>query len=119
MIDITHYLRRKYNHKIRWMNYWHQIDEILETGAGTVLEVGKGNGIVSDYLRKVGIQITTIDIDSTTRPDVVGSVASLPFEDDQFDLVLAAEILEHLPQNEIKIALSELKRVSKEKILIT
>lgn len=41
-----------YDEKARWISYWHQINEVLKTNARTVLEVGIGNGTVSDYLKR-------------------------------------------------------------------
>jgi len=101
------------------MNFWHQIDEVLELRPETLLEVGKGGGVVSDHLKKSGICVTTIDVDAGTHPDVVGSVLSLPFKDREFDIVLMAEVLEHLPFNEIPEALRELHRVTKRGIVVT
>ena len=75
------------------MNFWHQIDEILELHPLSLLEIGKGGGVVSDHLKKSGVNITTLDNDAGTNPDIVGSIMRLPLKDKEFDMVLAAEVL--------------------------
>ena len=84
-----------------------------------VLEIGIGNGFVSDYLKKRGINITTCDIDQKLNPDIVASVLNLPFEDEQFDVVACYEVLEHIPYDRVSLAISELARVSKKRVIIS
>lgn len=110
MVD---YFSKGYDDKKRWASYWRQIDEILAFNPKKVLVVGKGNGFVSGYLKLTGIETVTLDIDETLRPDIVASVLKMPFFDNEFDAVLCAEVLEHLPYSEFNKALSEIKRVAK------
>jgi ubiquinone/menaquinone biosynthesis C-methylase UbiE len=65
------------------------------------------------------VNIKNCDIDADLRPDIVSDVRALPIENNKFDLVVAYEILEHLPFDDFKKALEELKRVSKEKVIIS
>lgn len=115
----NHYFTPAYNHKARWIHYWQQGRLILDSGVGAVLEIGPGGGVVTEFLRNAGLKITTIDIDSNLKPDVVGSVLNMPFKDNEFDLILAAEILEHLPFKNFQKALSEIKRVTKKNAIIS
>ncbi len=85
----------------------------------TVLEVGLGNGLVRNYLNRQGVQMTTIDIDPELHPDIVGSVTNIPVEDNSYDVVLAAQIIEHLPYEEAKKAMKEIARVSKKGAMIS
>lgn len=39
------------------------------------------------------------------------SLASLPFEDDSFDLVFGNDVLQHVPEDEVEYSLGELRRV--------
>jgi ubiquinone/menaquinone biosynthesis C-methylase UbiE len=106
------YLSARYNNRTRWMNFWHQIDEIQRLQPKTILEIGKGSGFVADYLQKRGYNITTVDIDPSTHPDIVASCEQLPVADKSYDLVVAAEVLEHLPFERVESTLRELRRVA-------
>jgi len=101
------------------MNYWHQIDTIVGTKSVTVLEVGGGNRLVADHLVKLGFDVTVVDIDPELKPDIVGSVLELPFQDNAFDVILAAEVLEHLPFCDFSRAVSEIRRVTKKYAVIS
>jgi len=115
----SHYLTLAYNHKGRWIHYWQQINLVLKSGAKTILEIGPGIGIVTKFLREAGFKVTTLDIDPKLKPDIVASVLNMPFKDDEFDLVLAAEVLEHLPFEEFKKALLGIRRVTKKNAIIS
>lgn len=114
-----HYYTARYLNFGRWMNYWHQVDSIRRLGERAVLEIGLGNGTVRDALEKLGFVITTLDIDRSLNPDVVGSATEIPLPDNSFGTVLAAEILEHLPWNEFGRALDEIRRVTKRYAVIS
>ena len=107
-----HYYK-EYDSKQRFISYWHQIDEILSLNPERVLEVGIGNGFVSNYLARSGITVMTLDIDKRLNPDVVGSVLKIPFPDRSFNVVSCCEVLEHLPYEDFTRALSEIYRVSR------
>lgn len=108
-----------YDHRARWLSYRYQWDAVLKLGIKKALEIGPGNGTVTDYLRKQGILVTTLDIDPALKPDIVASLLEIPLPDNSFDLVMACEALEHLPFEQFTSALRELGRVSKKYILIS
>lgn len=118
-VDKKHYFRKKYDDLNRFISYFYQIDLATEVNPETILEIGKGNGTVSDYLKKLGYKVTTADIDASLAPDQLADVRKLPFQDGSFDLVTACEILEHIPFEELPVALSEIARVSKKYVLIS
>lgn len=108
------YTNNNYITKDRWNNYWYQIQGIrMFSEARNVLEIGPGGKLVSDLLDKIGFSVKTLDINKNVEPDYVASADNLPMADKSFDIVLAAEILEHLPFDKMEKALSEIKRVSK------
>ena len=98
-----------------------------------VLDVGAGNGRHSFEALKRGAGVIALDLDQTYLPIVrdmalgmqeqgeaqpdalIGAVRAtaldLPFPDASFDRVIAAEVLEHIPDD--RAAMSELARVLK------
>lgn len=117
-VDPSHY-GRKYDSKRRFLSYWHQIDEALALNPSRTLEIGVGNGFVAAYLRSRGLAVTTLDIDERLKPDVVGSATKLPFEEGSFELVMACEILEHIPYTEALAAFREIRRVASRSAVIS
>ncbi|GMU25358.1 methyltransferase domain-containing protein [Patescibacteria group bacterium] len=118
-VEAKHYFRPRYIHKERWINYWYQLQAIFESKASRILEIGIGNGLVLDTLRKVGIHVETVDIDPSLHPDIVASAVRLPMQNEAYDFVLCAEVLEHLPPDQVKAALEEIFRVTRDCALIT
>lgn len=109
----------QYDYQERWISYWYQIDEILKLEPRTVLEIGIGNKTVSDYLKKQGLEVKTLDTNEDLKPDFIANVISMPLADDSFDVVLCAEVLEHLSFEDFEKALLELKRVSRKYIVLS
>jgi len=112
-VSSRHYYERAYNSKERVCSYWHQVDEIIELGARRVLEVGPGAGVVTDWLRRAGIEVLTLDMDADVGADLRGSVTAVALGDDAVDAALCAQVLEHLPFEEVEGALSELGRIAR------
>lgn len=89
----------------------------------TVLDAGCAEGFVSRHLATtMGLRFASVGVDIDDMalrrgvqvfPEMqraVGSVLSLPFPDEHFDLVLCTEVLEHLAHPDV--ALRELRRVT-------
>lgn len=126
----TKYFDKSYITMERWFSYYSQIRAVLETVEGDrtlsgdglrVLEIGCGNRITSLALSQLlpGSEIKTMDIDSDLSPDILGDIRSIPIGDDSFDIVLAFEVLEHIPLGDLTQALGELARVSRKHVLIS
>jgi len=109
----------KYDYQDRWISYWHQIDEVLRLKPETVLEIGIGNKTIADYLKKQKLEVKTLDISKNLNPDFIASVLDMPLDNNLFDVILCAEILEHLPFNKFEKALLELKRVTRKYIVLS
>jgi len=62
---------------------------------GTVLDVGAGDGKLGEYLNP-GHHYTGIDETPRGPSVLVGTAYELAFEDDSFDTVVLAEVIEHL-----------------------
>jgi len=113
----------RYDHLARFISYWHQIDEVLKLSGGgqnkSILEIGPGNKFLTDYLRKCGLAVRCVDIDQANSPDCVSSAQNLPVRDDSFDLVVAFQVLEHLPFSLFAPSLQEMGRVAREHLLFS
>jgi SAM-dependent methyltransferase len=105
------------------------LDQALPGRApATILEVGVGEGEVSARIRArypgaavVGLDLPDGKLAAAWRARhltcVYGDIASLPFATGAFDLVLAIEVLEHVPDPEA--ALAELDRVGRDRFVMS
>src|SRR3989344_7590293 len=118
-VSKKHYLSLDYDSKGRWISYWYQISEVLSFKPKNVLEIGVGNRTVSDYLKKLCIRVTTCDFDKNLKPDVIADILNLPFKKNSFDVVLCAEVLEHIPFENFSRALAQIHKVTKKAAVIT
>lgn len=101
------------------------IREVLPQAAGraTMLEVGAGNGFLTSAL-KPHFDLWCLDFSHTMLarnplPEarkVQGLAESLPFEDNEFDIVFCANLLHHL-ENPLD-AVREMKRVAKHHVIL-
>ncbi len=111
---------QKYCGLERMASYQNQLAEIIGLSPQNVLEVGVGDKVVANYIaNNTNIRYTGLDIAADLRPDVLGDVLALPFDDSTFDVVCAFEVLEHLPWEKFDLALNQLFRVSRSSVLIS
>jgi len=106
----------------RFSSYYFQLNEILQlprSRATCVLEVGPGHGILGSLLRNFGFKLDTLDLTYNSKPTLVGDVRNIPAKDNSYDLVCAFEVLEHLPFDQFKKAISEMARCSKNFVFIS
>lgn len=103
----------------QFLSFFYQQKTIKDLDKKNILEIGIGNKFLTNYLKSDDIKITTCDIDKDLNPDYVADIRKLPFKDNSFDLVVAFEVLEHLPFADFEIALKEIKRVSQEYVAIS
>ena len=108
-----HYFESSYDSKERFVSYWNQTSELIKLRCNKYLEIGIGNSLVSDYLKKRNYCITTMEFDPTLNPNVIGSIEKLPFANESFDAVACFEVLEHFPYEQTHPILKEIYRVTK------
>jgi len=96
------------------------VKTILTENPKTILEIGPGNYIVTNILSDLGFDVQTLDIDPDIAPDIVCDITNdnLPSITNKYDLVLAAEVLEHVEYKDSIKVLKNLKTIT-EKLLIT
>ena len=93
----------------------------VEKHKGRVLEVGCGEGYLSNYIFMKGRSIVSLDIDSLRLIKakqlnpylnlIKGDAQCLPFPDNSFDIIISVENIEHLPN--VDQHLFEVKRILK------
>lgn len=115
----------------RFLRRLERVVATTATGAGSLLDVGCGEGVVTERLAALlpHVRVVGLDVDDPAlarswrerrgenlafRP---GSAYRLPFADGSFDVALAIEVLEHLERPEQAVA--ELARVARRGIVVS
>lgn len=114
----------------RWMqriaNHYRALSIKLYLNPNTVLDIGCGTGKLVKALRRFGIEAYGVEISEDAvklaQPHIrqylkKGDITKLPYEDNQFDLVVTFDVLEHMEKSKIRKAIDESIRVSKKHIL--
>ena len=90
------------------------------------LDIGCGTGGLVKALRRFGIDAYGVEIsdqaldlaEKTIRPFLKkGDITNIPHENDEFDIVITFDVLEHVERSKIKKSISESIRVSRKLIL--
>ena len=68
----------------------------------SVLCIGSGLGANARFLKSLGANVATIDIDSSVNPDYVCDVRDYQFEKHNYDIILCLNVLQFLPIKDIK-----------------
>ena len=121
-VSTEHYEHENYDELHRWVSYWYQVQAVQRCRPKTVLEIGKGSGVLSWYLKeRLGLDVTTVDFDASLEPDQVVDVRELSdhFEADQFDVVCAFQVLEHLPFSDFEPSLRQISAVTRRHAIIS
>lgn len=89
----------------------------------SALDVGARDGYLSMRLSEHYASVTALDLEMPQIENpriqcVKGDITKLPLPSGAFDLVLCAEVLEHIPPDGLRQACAELMRVSKKHVLI-
>jgi len=80
-----------------------------------ILDIGSGDSSYNKYFPNR----LTFDIDPKRKPEIIGDIHKMPFQDNKFEIILCTEVLEHLKNP--SMAISEMRRVLKEggKLILT
>lgn len=94
---------------LNWFRYFYIVKEVLASGARRVLEVGTGSGMVRNCLRPVVDRYVVLDINPALHPDVLADVRVHQSQlAGQFDAVIVADVLEHLPFADLRATMAHL-----------
>lgn len=118
-VDAGHYEFSSYMNKQRWASMWCQLAEVMGMKPNRVLEIGPGPGLFRAAASSFGVRVETMDIDPDLNPDYVASVLDMPFHDNEFDVVCAFQMLEHLPYAQSLQAFREMTRVASKGVVIS
>ncbi|MBT1156415.1 class I SAM-dependent methyltransferase [Aminobacter anthyllidis] len=111
---------RSPSHDAFWV-YREGLARFIGSGFGRALEVGCGEGRVSRELKALGYHVTATDVvpamveaarQANSADDYrIAGTDKLPFDDGQFDLVMAYNVL--MDVDDVPAALKEIRRVMK------
>jgi len=91
-----------------------EINEILMKSKNSkILDAGCGEGVLVDRYKKKGFNITGLDLNYSSENVKKGNIQKMPFKDEEFDLVLCLDVLEHINISEHPKVMKELNRVTK------
>jgi ubiquinone/menaquinone biosynthesis C-methylase UbiE len=122
-------LRKHFDREEEWSKPIREEDEdralktiaMIPDDALSVLDVGCGSGLIANRIDGsrlvVGLDLSRIALSRVNRDKVEADSAFLPFKDDYFDIVIAAELLEHLDDKSLDMAVAEFQRVSRKYVL--
>jgi len=89
----------------------------------SIVDIGCGNGIITnvlgDFYDVTGVDRSTNALKSVQTKKIASGADSIPLDNHEFDLVFSSELLEHLDDEVLLGAVSEIKRLSKKYIFIT
>jgi ubiquinone/menaquinone biosynthesis C-methylase UbiE len=102
---------------------WRGNTVVPHPNEGRALDLGCGNGKTVSTLLDLGYETTGVDFSEVAVEQCrkrfegskffVSSITDLPFEEGRFDYVTAVHVLEHLNDDELSLAVKEIRRVLK------
>lgn len=99
------------------------IDEMIPRDVRSVLDVGCGNGLITNSLIRrtwvVGIDWSLAALTYVNGPRICASSSRLPVRPERFELLLSSELLEHLEEGVFLATLEEFARLAPRRILLT
>jgi len=123
-VENKHYNSSSYDNLERFISYFNQKKLITEAcekiNNPTILEIGKGNGFLYNYLKSHGYNIKSFDIAEDLIPDYVGDLLELERKvNSKFDVVCCFEVLEHLKYEDMPEILNQMANITNGKIIIS
>lgn len=107
--------------ELRFVHYFKQIEFIRRYSRPeqSILIIGPGDYIISDFLKRQGFKVKTLDIDISLEPNFLCDLKDIIFNvKEHFDLILISEVLEHLNWQYIPQVLFDLSKIA-DRLLIS
>lgn len=100
-----------------------QILEMIPADVQNILDVGCGNGAITNVLAK-SMDVTAVDrskaaLKFVNTKKIEASADAIPLPDRAFDLVFSSEMLEHLDDDTLEGTVKELDRLTKKYLLLS
>jgi len=121
-LDKEAYYSEGYFEKYQLFSLSEQINLIYQytTMESKILEIGKGNGFVSDFFKKAGFSFDTFDINENLEPDIQGNILELEsLVVEKYDVIVCCEVLEHMDFTYFEKSLEQMKKVTNKYIIMT
>lgn len=94
---------------LNWFRYYYLVKDVLRLKSVNLMEVGAGGGLVRNCLEPLVSSYTTLDVNKELNPDILSDIRDTNQGIvDQFDCAIAADVLEHIPFSDLKIAVSNM-----------
>lgn len=106
----------------KWDRYGHKCEgrpyvmEVMNLDPKSMVDIGAGyNEFIKDIRTRTKYdksKFIGVDI-ACPESDVIASAHNLPFDDEQYDMVVSFDCMEHIPEDEVPLAFKEFHRVGK------
>lgn len=92
-----------------WFRYYTILKTVIDLEPRKVLEIGAGNEIVKSSLLKLVNDYQVMDINPKLKPDILADLREFrPELKEKFDYVICADVLEHMPFEDLRINLTNI-----------
>ena len=121
-LDKEIYYSEGYFEKYQLFSLSEQINLIYQytSSKSKILEIGKGNGFVSDFFKKAGFLFDTFDINENLEPDIVGNILELEnLVKERYDIVACCEVLEHMDFKYFEKSLEQMQKITNNYVVLT
>ena len=96
------YQSRDYLTLQRWITYAKLVQKVLENEPKKILEIGPGNFMLSDILKKFGFTVHTLDKSDDLNPDYAIDIRNINKQqlNEGYDIIIASQVFEHVEYRE-------------------
>lgn len=94
---------------LNWYRFFFILKELAEFEPKNILEIGPGEGTIKRVFEPFTSRYAVMDLNPRLSPDFLGDIRT-PFKEaeNKFECVIAADILEHIPFNDLPEALQNI-----------